>query len=85
MLSRVLSGADADEQEKWNFCGDMAYYLDYEYGDVPSFYFAGAANSVGLPSDTCYFYINGAGWYDFSEVNLEAYATLTFPIEVPYK
>jgi hypothetical protein len=82
----TIGGTDADEQEKWNFCADMAYYLDYQYpGQVPYFYFAGAADSAGLPSDTCYFYVNGGGWYYFSEVNLQAYATLTFPIAVPYK
>ena len=83
----TVGGTIADEQEKWNFCGDLAFYEDYLYpGSFSSFYYGGADPAYGA-SDNCYFYAPSTGlWYDVGdEANLEAFATLTFPINVPYK
>jgi len=74
----VGGSAVASETEKLYFCADMAFYLNQEHGDVPYYNYA-------IATDTCYFYVTGAGWYQFSESNLPMFATLEFPIAVPYK
>ncbi len=83
----TVGGAIADEQEKWNFCGDLEFYEDYLYPQTFSSFWYGGADPEYGPSDNCWFYAPSTGrWYDIGdETNLEAYATLTFPINVPYK